>query len=49
METVAVPTCLERAVYNVEAQLEDDDVDSAECLIGSGLDEICLFEPLYAD
>jgi hypothetical protein len=44
METVTVRTRLERAVYRVEARLDGDDADSAECLIGSGLDETALIE-----
>lgn len=44
METVVVETRIERAVYRVEARLDDGEADSAECLIGSGVDETALVE-----
>ncbi|WP_247006166.1 hypothetical protein [Halorientalis litorea] len=35
---------LDRGVYCVEAQLTDAELDSAECLVGSGPDETALVE-----
>lgn len=44
LETIAVQTRLERAVYRVEARLDDRERDSAECLVGSGPNETALVE-----
>jgi len=44
LETVAVETRLDRAVYRVRARVDGDDTDSAECLVGSGPDETALVE-----
>jgi hypothetical protein len=44
METVTVRTRLRRAVYRVETELDEQSTDSAECLIGSGVDETALVE-----
>ncbi len=44
LETVAIRTRLERAVYGVRARLDGDETDSAECLVGSGPDETALVE-----
>lgn len=44
LETVTVRTRLERAVYRVEADLADGQTAAAECLVGSGLDEVALVE-----
>lgn len=44
LETVAIQTRLERAVYRVRARLDGAETDSAECLVGSGPDETALVE-----
>lgn len=44
LETFAIETRLERAVYRVRARLDGEDTDSAECLVGSGPDETALVE-----
>ncbi len=44
LETVAVETRLERAVYRVRARVDSDETGSAECLVGSGPDETALVE-----
>ncbi len=41
---VTVETRLERAVYRVEARLDDDESDSTECLVGSGPNETAFVE-----
>jgi len=44
LETVAIQTRLERAVYRVRARVDGGETDSAECLVGSGPDETALVE-----
>lgn len=44
LETVSVQTRLERAVYRVEAQLENGATASAECLVGSDPGECAMVE-----
>ncbi|PSQ58576.1 MAG: hypothetical protein BRD23_06445 [Halobacteriales archaeon SW_9_67_25] len=44
LETIAIQTRLERAVYRVRVRLDDEETDSAECLVGSGPDETALVE-----
>ncbi len=44
LETIAIETRLDRAVYRVRARLDGTETDSAECLVGSGPDETALVE-----
>lgn len=43
-ETISVRTRLERGVYRVHAQLETGATASAECLIGSAVNECAMIE-----
>lgn len=44
LETVAIQTRLERAVYRVRVRVDGGETDSTECLVGSGPDETALVE-----
>lgn len=44
LEAKTVEARLERGIYRVEAQLDNEATDSAQCLIGSGANELAVVE-----